>query len=165
MKHCAKPLMISLAVSAVYAAPSHAEDYTVQIGVFKSSNAAYVATAQSLDTVYKNLNDNGFTVYTVGSFETRSQASALKGQLMDSGYSDAFVRSTEPSTSLTADTTTTNTIKTPINASFRPSSLSDEQMLSKLSEVERENVVYLDGTLHLKQGETFTPVSTLINAR
>ncbi|TYA71981.1 SPOR domain-containing protein [Seonamhaeicola marinus] len=63
--------------------------YSVQIGAFKKFNIASLEETDS--EVIKKRTSNGTYIYTVGSFTTYKEASALKEDLKALGFKDAFI--------------------------------------------------------------------------
>ena len=62
--------------------------YAVQLGAFTNYNEPIVSSEYSL---VKNIQEDGFTKYTIGVFSDLSVARKLRKQVMKLGFSDAFI--------------------------------------------------------------------------
>lgn len=117
--------------------------FSVQVG-------AYASPAQGLReslTEYGSVtidNSGALSRYLVGNFNSRGEAELLRDELRAAGFDDAFVRS----------------IGTATQGHAHDDGVSgkDQSLLSKLTAEQRANAVYLDGVLHLKNGDNFTPL-------
>ncbi len=144
-------------------------DYTVQIGAFSKPSDAFAAPARSIGQVNTTATSNGITIFTVGDFDTMTSAKDALDSLRND-YPDAFVRNIPGSrkpvaASRPAEPTTTGmATPTPTEPKTRrltatQGSSEDSQLWNSLTDDERKRVVYLDGVLHLKQGERFVPLA------
>jgi cell division septation protein DedD len=137
--------MLSLAAAAAGAA-----DYTVQIGAFRNPDPSFAESASRLGSVHTSRSEAGLTRFLVGRFPTRSAAQALLEKLRGAGYSDAFVRRADPAPNLPD-----------VAQGPRPSAAAEtgDASLESLPADVRDKVVRLDGVLHIKEGDRFTPLS------
>ena len=62
--------------------------YAVQLGAFTDYNVPIVSAEYSL---VKNIQEDGFTKYTIGVFSDLSDARKLREQVIKLGFSDAFI--------------------------------------------------------------------------
>ena len=62
--------------------------YAVQLGAFVNYNEPIVSAEYSL---VKNIQEDGFTKYTIGVFSNLSDARKLRKQVIKLGFSDAFI--------------------------------------------------------------------------
>ena len=83
-------------------------------------------------------------------FEDIEAARVALAQLQELGFLDAFITGKSPQTSAAIS----DTNKTPKGASVAG--------LEDLPEAVRRNVVYLDGELHVKKGDSFTPLDVYL---
>lgn len=153
-----KPLgrAVYLALTVLLATASSnafASEYVVQIGAFSNDVREYLEPARSYGQIVERATSSGATSYSVGPFGSEVDArTALK--LLQEHYPDAFVRRHWGER---AETTTGPIAVEPVIA--RTGNLSNEQTLANLTAEERERVVYLDGILHVKEGDEFIPLA------
>lgn len=129
------------------AAGAWANDYVVQVGALERPSEPFAERARTIGAVSTSQTDEGMTRYRVGPFSTKVEAEQAKAELRAAGYEDAFVLQTRRS-SRTAELP-------PVSAG--PESAADE--VAALPEDLRRRVVYLDGVLHVKEGDRFTKLS------
>lgn len=146
----------ALAVS-VAAGQVMAVDYAVQIGAFKQvPQSSYLDAANSYGSILRLDAGDGVTAYSIGPFGSRDDAETTRGLLLDH-YPDAFIRQVSDGQIVSAPTATSDA-----RASSAPTRViaGAGNDLSGLTAEERQRVVYLDGVLHIKEGDSFTPLST-----
>ena len=97
---------------------------------------------------------NALSIVSVGPYSSRAEAENLLPQIRQVA-TDAYVRSTRGAT--------TRTTQRP--RASRPSKTSDDSLLSQVPANLRGNVVRLDGELHYKQGDVFTPLGQYLKNR
>ena len=130
------------------ASGSAAAEYVVQIGALSRANPGFAVDAMSVGTVMTSESEAGLIRYRVGPFASPSEARAAKAKLRAAGYPDAYIRR----------------IQAPPAVSSAPLSGSESVPpgtvdISTLPEEVRAKLVYLDGELHIKEGEKFVPLS------
>lgn len=130
-------------------ASAAAADYTVQIGAMSEPDPAFTQAASAHGEVIAKRLPSGVTLFQVGRFQLRNDATALRNKLIEAGYADAYVKTT----------TVARSVEQSAPESTQPA------QLASLSPEEREKVVFLDGVLHIKDGDTFTPVDSLPASR
>jgi len=151
------------------------QEYVVQVGVFRYPTDALFAKAESLGTITTQ-QASGLTKLFVGKYDSLEAANDDLYRIQASGFADAFVRKLDAKT-----VSDRSAIPQTQQASFqRPSepsathkhahehapgtpahrhlNASDQEKLNALSDEERQQAVYLDGKLHLKQGDQFIPL-------
>lgn len=137
-----------------------ASEYTIQVGAFKSPSQSYADNLRSFGEVNTAQSSSGVTVFTVGRYNSVDEAKGDLNRIADQ-YPGAFVRNM-PASARSADiaSSTSSAAAAPAAAPARKarSSSPDTQLWESLSESERRRVVYLDGVLHLKQGDQFVPL-------
>ncbi|MEM6708804.1 MAG: SPOR domain-containing protein [Pseudomonadota bacterium] len=154
---------------AIALSPLVSADYSVQIGAFRNPSESFVAAARSVGTVYAVERSNGVRAIMVGNFADRSDADSARETLMET-YPGAFVTTASPTAVQFAEATGASTLAnnspaqaqssaTGANGVRRTSNATEAALLDGLTEEERRRVVYLDGKLHLKNGNDFTPLS------
>lgn len=139
-------------LSLLAASVSWADDYVVQIGALESPSERFAEPAQAIGDVRTSRAREGLTRYRVGSFPTKSAAEQALARLRAAGYQDAFVLRTASVPEGAA---------LPAVSAAPPAT--DE--LAGLPENLRRRVVYLDGVLHVKEGERFTKLSDYLRSQ
>ena len=140
---------------AVCASPHVFADYTIQIGAFQEPNRSFVQSAGTLGEVRSARTGDGYLRYTVGTFSSVREAQTLLTSLQSMGYGDAFVRPMSTDSRPLGAATRDNE---QANVEVSVAGNSDDMLLRSLSPEERAKVVYLDGVLHIKEGDAFTPL-------
>ncbi|MBT8139375.1 MAG: SPOR domain-containing protein [Gammaproteobacteria bacterium] len=125
--------------------------YSVQIGAFASPAAGLQESLSQFGTVSIDRH-GGLSRFLVGQFNERGDAELLRDELRREGYDDAFVRARGKAS---AAATVTSQHHSHTNSG---QSEADHARIHALSPEQRENVVYLDGVLHIKQGDSFIPL-------
>ncbi len=132
---------IFLTISAISTVSA---EHTIQIGALSKPYPAFAKAARQVGNVESGLTEDGLTLYQVGRYSTRDEAVSALQELRDAGYQDAFIRRLTGSRSMQAGPRT---------------GFSDlSAVLDQLPEETRSKVVYLDGVLHVKEGDQFTPL-------
>lgn len=155
---------LPLALALVgWSATTHAAEYAIQVGAFKSPSQSYAENLRSYGEVNSSQSSSGATVFTVGRYSSVDEA---KGDLnrIASDYPGAFVRNLPSSASSSGNVSNNRQLasqKAAPRKAATPQSRQtpDTQLWESLSESERRRVVYLDGVLHLKQGDQFVPLA------
>lgn len=135
----------------VTAGPSTAEEYVVQFGALKQPYEAYAEKARQIGSVLKVPTTSGFTRYELGPYESGASAREAMGRLRSVGYRDAYVKGggSQPTISTTR--------LAPTKA--KPSkAVEARQAIPPLPDDVRSKLVYVDGVLHVKEGDRFTPL-------
>ncbi len=124
--------------------------YSVQIATYKNLPENFVESAEKYGSVHTSQGE-GLTRVSVGDFDSRNAAQNLLSQLKQAGYEDAFIKRTGSIMSSNQHHD---------NSHDHPSPGSGSQMAKfrNLPDSEKERAVFINGTLHLKQGSGFIPV-------
>lgn len=165
MKQFTKNAFLALFLSAA-AANVSANDYTVQVGAYKSLTNEEISKAERHGDVYKSVSGNNLTRLHVGRYTTRAEAVAKRKQLVNSGYSDAFI--TRISVSEPAATTSFSSsyaqekVTQQKRFTSAPSDISKYQRkapsqnnLSGLNADEKSKAAFLDGKLRIVSNGNF----------
>lgn len=137
-----------------------AAEYAIQVGAFKSPTQTFAENLRSYGEVNTSQSSSGITIFTVGRYGSVDEA---KGDLnrIAADYPGAFVRNM-PSAAGSVDVASmasgASTAATRKVATQQRKKSPDTQLWDSLSDSERRRVVYLDGVLHLKQGDQFVPL-------
>ena len=150
-------LIICCAILLTTTTFAHAQtnSYSVQVGAFSSPPSTLADKYKQYGSV-KIAREAGLARVLIGVFESRDDAELLLMELQRDGFTDAFVRRTAAKTAAVATTVTPQA--TPDSHGHTHLPAQDQRRINQLSEAERARAVYLDGVLHLKDGDTFTPV-------
>ena len=150
------PVLVVLIFNPV---PVMADGYTIQVGVYKNLSKETLDSAEQLGNVYREA-VGPLTRVTVGRYDTRAEAEVELSRIQSGGFDDAFVRSTGTSAKGDSAQKIIDHHGEHSHGGVKHTHLPEamEKVLSALPESERENVVILDGKLHRKEGDTFTPL-------
>ena len=135
--------------------------WTIQIGAFGSDfDRSFSAAASVIGEVREERRDDGSVAVVVGQWNRVADARDSLAAL-SVNYPDAFIRASNPGAATGASASSTRSA-----ARTRDSGTPrDSELLNQLSADERANVVLLDGALHYKSGDTFTPLREWMNQR
>ncbi|MGB5326115.1 MAG: SPOR domain-containing protein [Pseudomonadales bacterium] len=142
---CAVALLCAISVSG-HAQESGAR-YSVQIGAYASPAPGLRESLVAFGSVSID-NSGELSRYLVGNFSNRGEAELLRDELQREGFADAFVRSIGGGPAAPSHSA----------HHHRDIPAAEQSKLDALSAEQRSNVVYLDGVLHLKEGDTFRPL-------
>ncbi len=146
------------------ASPAFAE-YTIQVGAFGKPSQAFADRVRELGEVNTTQNARGMTVFTVGRYATSDAANADIERVRRE-FPDAFVRSMPDSArspdakaNAVAAADDTQGAERAGYPRLISGTTRDSELWNSLSAEERRRVVYLDGVLHVKEGESFVPLA------
>ena len=153
-----KLLILTLLVTA----PVTAGEYAVQLEASKNPDLSRYQTLHEYGNLYTISADNGYIRTRLGPYKNKSTALEILEKVHAAGFNDAYVAKKQNAASTVS--------KTSISSSMRRSENSIESFdvttiegWETLTPEQQANVVYLDGTLHVKSGELFTPVTEVIS--
>ena len=132
-------------------ADQHDGPYSVQIAAYKILPDDFIESAEKYGSVHTSLLGE-LTRVSVGNFDDRSTAQSLLSQLKQVGYKDAFI--SRISSSMTSNQ---NPSKTHHRQS-QSNPISEMAKFRNLPDADKESAVFIDGKLHLKEGNRFIPV-------
>lgn len=140
---------------------SHAaaqDRYVVQVGAYEHERPELLQTLESYgEPVTVRVADDLVRV-AVGYYPTVADAQETLLSLQDAGFPDAFVR--ERQGQFAALNVSNDVVETaPLTVYSRNAQMSANEKLDSLSKEERDNVVLLDGRLHIKNGNEFIPLA------
>jgi len=148
---------IALAATLIgWSVAGNAAEYAIQVGAFKNPNAGYAENLRGYGEV-NTAQSNSITVFTVGRYGSVAEANADLGRI-EADYPGAFVRNM-PAAARSVATASPRPTAAVQSTSTRIRTTPDTQLWESLSDSERRRVVYLDGVLHLKQGDQFVPLA------
>ncbi|MFK7794853.1 MAG: SPOR domain-containing protein [Gammaproteobacteria bacterium] len=144
-----KPILLALLIISIASsaqAHQHANSYSVQIATYRNLPNNFLTSAEAFGEVHTS-QANGLTRVSIGSFSNRNEAQALLSQLKKAGYEDAFISHLGASSSPSSSEHNNPTSPSSEMAKFR-----------NLSDAEKDRAVFVDGKLHLKEGNQFIPI-------
>ena len=152
----------SVAVALVGGNLAMAAEFTIQVGAFKNPSQAFAEEVRQYGEVNSAQNGRGITIFTLGRYGSKGEAQADLARIQDA-YPGAYVRNM-PSSARTPNLAESSAAPSTAKASKATSIVSststpEAALWESLTDAERRRVVYLDGVLHLKQGENFVPLS------
>jgi hypothetical protein len=139
-----------------------AEEFAVQIGAFRQAEAQYLEPATNYGELLAATRADGITQYSVGPFASIEDAQTALA-LLRAHYPDAFLRAAQKRARTITPGTMTALADIPPAAPAKPDSgaapVLEPTLWATLNQTEKANVVYLDGVLHIKQGERLIPLA------
>ncbi len=154
-------LVIFLASFNIQADDVSANDgsYAIQLGAYKNPDMTMFSILDEYGTVYTEVSGRGLTRIKLGNYASRSEAEDVLQVIRNIGYRDAFLSPAGGAVS-NVDIPVSETISS--SPSYSGESYVNPESLpiwSQLSDYQRENVIYLDGVLHIDEDGQFIPLS------
>ncbi len=160
-------LLSAVMLAGGYVQSVNADDYGVQVGAFEVIDPAFIDKLVGYGEIIELSND-GLTRVIVKAGNSRADNEYLLKTLQDAGFGDAFIRSLGATSEVNASYKRgrkVNPSDHDINSSGEHlhngqshRHIEEDAAWLRLSPEERRNAVYLDGKLHLKQGDEFIPL-------
>ena len=155
-------LMLFFAGFSVQADDVHVGEgsYAIQLGAYKNPDMTIFSILDEYGTVYTVLSSDGLTRIKLGNYASRAEAEEVLKAIRNIGYRDAFLSSAGgvdeniPMAEIISPA--------PSSSSYGREGYVNPESLpiwSKLSDYQRENVIYLDGVLHIEEDGQFIPLS------
>lgn len=132
-----------------------AASFYVQLGSYKNPQNANIASADALGQLEQVAGPNGLTRIRIVGLDSKSAASDVLQNAQQSGFSDAFIGQSGARMNQQAQQSSSSGY---IPAYSGPSDKRINAARSKLSPEQYGDIIYLDGKLYLKEGETFRPL-------
>ena len=130
--------------------------YSIQIAAVKNTPLDFYEQLTGFDSLYAEQSSAGFIKIKFGSYSSREEAEKNLVIVKGKGFSDAFISSyTKQLDGVSIDTKNKHSGRR-IDGSIEPSKL---PAWSRLTGEQRKNIVYLDGVLHVREGDNFKPIS------
>ena len=154
-----KPIS-SLALFLMLTANANAGDYTVQVGAYRSLNDQVIEQAKLHGEVFQHTGSDNLERLSVGRFNNRIDADAMRDSLHTLGFTDAFI-TTLDNNSVTAsiNSYSSTRLDEPLQdrAQNTVPSSNSSYTVEQLNEDERRKATYLDGQLRiLSDGKFYT---------
>lgn len=135
--------------------------FSIQIAATKSHSLAFFKRTTNYDTLYADDRGSGLIKIKLGSYGSHEAATKHLTKIRKNGFPDAFI--------------TPYTKKIRINSDYKKSFSTDSRTKTsivkerldpkltsawpKLTAVQKQNIVYVDGELHLHEGDKFIPLA------
>jgi len=148
-------LLLVLFMVCTWNALADTARYSIQIAAVKSTPLDFYEQLTGFDSLYAEQSSAGFIKIKLGSYSSREEAEKSLVIVKSKGFPDAFI---SPYTKQ-LDGVSTNTKNKHSERMDESVELSELPVWSRLTEEQRKNVVYLDGVLHVREGDSFTPIS------
>lgn len=138
--------------------------YAVQLGAYKNPDMTIFSILDEYGTVYTEASADGLTRIKLGNYASRSEAESVLKAIRNIGYRDAFLSPAGDAVSSIDSDIPMAEIVSHVPSSFsygREGYVNPESLpiWSQLSDYQRENVIYLDGVLHIDEDGQFIPLS------
>lgn len=138
-----------------------ASQYAVQLEASKSPSLDRYKDLSEYGRLYTVAANNGYTRTRLGPYENKSKALDVLDKVQAAGYTDAFIAKqqngdTTPSVSSSVKSHTSKRQYDIEN--FDVKTLKEWKMLTP---EQQANLVYLDGILHVKNGNKFIPLDEI----
>ena len=132
--------------------------YALQVGAYKQLDMALLSTLEQYGTLYTEETDQGLTRVKLGNYASRAEAEDTLKMIRNMGFQDAFLSSASGGVSnFEADAPIVEMASSySSNGYVNPESL---PIWNQLSDDQRENVIYLDGILHIEEDGQFIRLS------
>lgn len=138
-----------------------ASQYAVQLEASKSPDLNRYEALSVHGKLYTEVADNGYTRTRLGPYENKTKALDVLDKVRTAGYTDAFIAKQQKSEPTTAVTSTTAKRQYDIE-NFDVKTLKEWKMLT---DEQQANLVYLDGKLHVKNGNDFIPLEDIVDEK
>lgn len=153
MKNHFKTILLLSLVSG----QSLAGQYAIQLEASKSPHLPRFDTLHAYGSLYTEAADNGYIRTRLGPYDSKDQARETLQQIHDVGFPEAIMVKHQ-SGGVSQPVALKNTTQTSDIENFDVKTLKEWNMLTP---EQQKNLVYLDGKLHIKDGDSFTPLAEI----
>lgn len=150
--------LILIIGSLLFSLSSFASQYAVQLEASKSPDIGRYESLSAYGKLYTIAADNGYTRTRLGPYASKTKALEVLDNVRAAGFTDAFIAKQQSGTKSTANQSVTTKGQFDIET-FDVKTLKEWKMLTP---EQQANLVYLDGKLHVKNGNEFTPLNEII---
>ena len=147
-------LLILITAPALVTVPAIASQYAVQLEASKSPDLNRYQALSVHGSLYTVAASNGYTRTRLGPYENKSKALDVLDKVKAAGYADAFIAK-QQNNDITASVASHPVKRQYDIENFDVKTLKEWKMLTP---EQQANLVYLDGKLHVKNGNKFTPL-------
>ena len=144
-----KKLYLTLALLMCFTSQIHAKSYAIQLAASKSPQLETFAHLEKFGTLYITDAGNGLVRTRLGPFSDKKTALDALGKVHAAGHPTAILTKADSDTGMATGNSASSSTTHSVYSSHKWNSLTAEQ---------QSNTVILDGVLHLKNGNEFTPL-------
>lgn len=152
-------LLTLVAGSSLITEAAWASQFAVQLEASKSPDLNRYASLSVHGKLYTVNTDNGYTRTRLGPYENKSKALEILEKVRAAGYADAFVARHDNGVSTSSAPAPAKPPAGKVRygdiENFDVKTLKEWSMLTP---EQQKNLVYLDGKLHIKDGNNFIPL-------
>ena len=132
--------------------------FSIQIAATKSSSLSFYKQSTNFDSLYADTTNSALTKIKLGAYNSHEEAEKHLSKIRKSGFPDAFI---SPYTKQNSTSFSTNSELNKVVTSHNTNPLNHESSPAwqGLTHEQRRNTVYLDGVLHIREGDKFTPLT------
>lgn len=146
-----KKLYLTLGFLMCFTSQIHAGDYAIQLSATKTPALSQFASLEEFGNLYTTNADNGLIRTRLGPFYGKEKALEALAKVHTAGFQNAILVNADTNSNIN-NTVTTNS----------ENYLQDSVEWQSLDSKQQANVVNLDGVLHIKEGDNFTPLSKVL---
>ena len=147
-------LLTLVTAPALITVPAMASQYAVQLEASKSPDLGRYQALSAHGNLYTVAASNGYTRTRLGPYENKNIALDVLDKVKAAGYADAFIAK-QQSSDITSSVALHPAKRQYDIENFDVKTLKEWKMLTP---EQQANLVYLDGKLHVKSGNKFTPL-------
>jgi hypothetical protein len=138
-----------------------AGQYAVQLEASRSPSLAKFQELSAYGRLYTETTEQGYIRKRMGPYENRIEALDVLKQVHAAGYKDAIITRQQGSSAASSHAVNTPNYAYDIEK-FDVKTLKEWKLLTP---EQQKNLVYLDGKLHIKSGDQFTPLNEVISGK
>ena len=154
-------LIFLFLLTASWGALAGDAQFSIQVAAVKeASKLAFFKESTGFDSLYTEETESGLVRIKLGAYRSREEAEKDLLSIKRKGFPQAFITANteEPTVKSPIIYSKPHAINEPIKNDRTDPSASP--VWSTLTEVQKRNVVYVDGVLHLHEGGKFIPLSS-----
>lgn len=154
--------LLTLVAGSALVTASWASQYAIQLEASKSPNLDRYQALSVHGKLYTVVANNGYTRTRLGPYKNKDQALAVLDKVHAAGYLDAFIAKHQ-SSEITTSSVNSKVAKQIYDIeSFDVRTLKEWKMMTP---EQQANLVYLDGELHIKNGDNFIPLDEITDEK
>lgn len=152
-KHCGVLILLAL-----FTQQGWAGQYAVQLEASRTARMSHFEPLRVHGNLYTESSDNGYIRTRLGPYENKNIALDILKDVRAAGYTDAFITRHHGNTDKSLSSSSYSSIHKYDIDNFDVKSLKEWKLLSP---EQQANLVYLDGVLHVKNGDNFTSLDEI----
>lgn len=149
-----KKLYLTLSLLMCFTSQIHARDYAIQLAASKSPQLDKFTELEEFGNLYITDAGNGFIRTRLGPFSDKQMTLEILNKVKAAGYPNAFLAIEKNAAIENSATSSTYTGSTHI--------MQNAPEWNSLTPEQQANVVKLDGTFQIKDGNNFIPLSEFV---